>query len=92
MEREVVQDSQNMPHPKFEKSQEIVITGISGKFSSCDDIYELQENLFNKVDCVVGDFGKRENNPELPLKMGKLRNITKFDAGFFGKYSKLRSY
>ena len=34
---------------------EIVISGISGKFPNCDNIRELQKSLMNKEDCVNDD-------------------------------------
>lgn len=34
---------------------EIVISGISGKFPNCHNIRELQTNLMNEADCVTGD-------------------------------------
>ena len=34
---------------------EIVISGISGRFPDSDNIRHFQENLFNKVDLVSGD-------------------------------------
>lgn len=30
---------------------EIVISGIAGRYPSCDNVGELRENLFNKVSC-----------------------------------------
>lgn len=31
---------------------EIVISGIAGRFPNSDNINELQKNLFNKIDCI----------------------------------------
>ena len=33
--------------------EDIVISGISGKFPQSDNIKDFQKNLFNKVDCVT---------------------------------------
>lgn len=32
---------------------EIVISGIVGKFPNCDNIEEIQNNLLNKMDCIT---------------------------------------
>lgn len=39
----------------------------------------------NKVDMVCGDTRRWEpGHPEIPQRTGKLPDISKFDAGFFG--------
>lgn len=62
--------------------------GIAGVFPNSSDIYELRDNLFNKVDLVgthsrwdCDDFG-------LPPRMGTILEIDKYDGGFFGTFSK----
>lgn len=42
----------------FESSDEIVISGIAGRFPSSDNVKQLQENLFNKIDLVREDHGR----------------------------------
>lgn len=39
------------PHRIFASApdEEIVISGMAGRFPSCDSVAELRENLFNKV-------------------------------------------
>nr|XP_022920511.1 fatty acid synthase-like [Onthophagus taurus] len=64
---------------------EIVITGMSGKFPDSNDVYHFRDNLFNKVDLVSGDYRRwKPIHPEVPQRTGKLFDIEKFDAGFFG--------
>lgn len=39
------------PHRIFAKSpeDEVVISGMAGRYPSCDNVGEFRENLFNKV-------------------------------------------
>nr|XP_027196308.1 fatty acid synthase-like [Dermatophagoides pteronyssinus] len=68
---------------------DIVISGISGRFPESDNIDELKENLYNHVDMVteddrrwpVGFYG-------LPGRNGKLKDLSKLDAQFFGIHGK----
>jgi len=41
--------------------EEIVISGIAGRFPGSDNINHLRENLFNKIDLVKADHGRWEN-------------------------------
>ncbi|CAL1296657.1 unnamed protein product [Larinioides sclopetarius] len=68
---------------------ELVISGISGRFPECDNIAEFSQKLFNKVDLLTED--SRRWEPGLygtPRKMGKLKDISKFDSQFFGIHYK----
>ena len=38
--------------------EEVVISGIAGRFPSSDNMHQLRENLFNKVDLVREDHGR----------------------------------
>ncbi|XP_067207655.1 fatty acid synthase-like isoform X2 [Linepithema humile] len=67
-----------------ESSDEIVISGIAGRFPGSDNIKQLQENLFNKINLL------RANHPrwniehsDLPTRLGTINNLEKFDADFF---------
>ncbi|GJQ79759.1 hypothetical protein Trydic_g23235 [Trypoxylus dichotomus] len=76
------------PFMKSGKGDEIVITGIAGKFPDSRNVYDFRDNLFNKVDLVSGDNRRwKPIHPEIPQRTGKLFDIHKFDAGFFGKTS-----
>ncbi|XP_050353258.1 fatty acid synthase-like [Nymphalis io] len=73
------------PAPK----DDIFITGISGYFPDSDSIVHFQENLFNKVDLVSADCRRwKLTHPEIPQRTGKINNIDKFDASFFGVHYK----
>ncbi|XP_066144652.1 fatty acid synthase-like [Euwallacea fornicatus] len=66
-------------------NEEIVISGISGEYPNSNNVQEFAENLFNKVDMVSDD--NRRWDPEfteIPQRTGKIYNISKFDAGYFG--------
>ncbi|ESO05744.1 hypothetical protein HELRODRAFT_99033 [Helobdella robusta] len=70
----------------FEK---VVISGMSGRFPSSDNVEEFKQNLMNKVDMVTdsslrwppGFFG-------LPKRCGIIKDVSKFDASFFGVHPK----
>ncbi|XP_025994131.1 fatty acid synthase isoform X2 [Solenopsis invicta] len=68
-----------------ESGEEIVISGISGRFPNSDNIHQLRENLFNKVSLIRADHGRwKIDHPDLPNCMGTINNVEKFDADFFG--------
>ncbi|XP_011313292.1 fatty acid synthase [Fopius arisanus] len=68
---------------------EIVISGMSGRFPESDNMKLFTENLMNKVDLVTDD-GRRWklDHPEIPQRTGKINNVSKFDALFFGVHFK----
>ena len=41
--------------PKFEMPEDIVISGIAGKFPESDNLDEYAENLFSNIDMVTAD-------------------------------------
>lgn len=41
--------------PTFDVTEDIVISGISGRFPESDNIDELKHNLFNHVDMISAD-------------------------------------
>lgn len=69
--------------------EEIVISGIAGRFPNSDNVKEFGYNLFNKID-MVDDLETRwrHSNVEIPRRMGKVNNLEKFDATFFGVHFK----
>jgi len=42
----------------IESGEEIVISGIAGRFPSSDNMNQLRENLFNKVNLLRADHGR----------------------------------
>ncbi|XP_071580834.1 fatty acid synthase-like [Temnothorax nylanderi] len=63
--------------------EEIVISGIAGRFPNSDNLKEFQENLFNKADLGSSDHGRWNNSYNMPHRIGKVNNIAKFDSEFF---------
>ncbi|XP_060532677.1 fatty acid synthase-like isoform X2 [Cylas formicarius] len=64
---------------------EIVITGLSGKYPDSGNVHQFRDNLFNKVD-MINDDGRRweTKHEEIPPRAGKLLEIADMDAGYFG--------
>ncbi|XP_050425474.1 fatty acid synthase [Adelges cooleyi] len=68
---------------------EIVISGFSGSFPNSDGLPNFAENLFNKVDLISDDDRRWTiGHPEIPQRTGKLNEVNKFDAAFFGIHYK----
>ncbi|XP_010131413.1 PREDICTED: fatty acid synthase, partial [Buceros rhinoceros silvestris] len=69
--------------------EDVVIAGIAGKLPESDNLQEFWENLLNGIDMVTED--DRRWKPGLyglPKRSGKLKDISKFDASFFGVHPK----
>lgn len=69
--------------------EDIVIAGISGRLPESNNLEEFWQNLFNGVDMVTED--DRRWKPGLyglPRRNGKLKEIDRFDAAFFGVHPK----
>ncbi|XP_026313533.1 fatty acid synthase-like [Hyposmocoma kahamanoa] len=76
-----------LSHPP--PGDEILISGVSGYFPDSDSVVDLKENLFNKVDLISGDDRRwKLAHPEIPQRTGKINNVNKFDASFFGVHYK----
>uniref|UniRef100_A0A673C4U0 Fatty acid synthase n=1 Tax=Sphaeramia orbicularis TaxID=375764 RepID=A0A673C4U0_9TELE len=68
---------------------DIVVAGISGRLPESDNLEEFWENLINGVDMVTED--DRRWKPGLyglPKRNGKLKDVSHFDASFFGVHPK----
>lgn len=63
---------------------DIVISGMAGRFPKSANIEIFSKNLYNKVD-MVDDLETRWKhlNDEIPIRSGKIENLDKFDANFF---------
>ncbi|XP_043200491.1 fatty acid synthase-like [Amphibalanus amphitrite] len=66
-------------------ADDVVISGISGKFPESENMQEFADNLFGGVDMVTDD-GRRFTPGVfgLPKRSGKLKDLASFDASFFG--------
>lgn len=61
-------------------------SGIAGTYPESKNLYELQNNLYNNVDMVTEDNRRWDvRHFDIPSRAGKIPEINKFDAGFFGK-------
>lgn len=79
----------NSCNKKAAEGDEICITGISGNFPDSDNVVALRDNLFNKVDLISSDDRRwKLGHPEIPQRTGKINNVNKFDASFFGVHFK----
>lgn len=68
-----------------EDPNDIVISGISGRFPNSANMTEFEHNLYNKIDMIDDVESRwRHVNPEIPRRLGKVKNLNKFDASFFG--------
>nr|CAD7440129.1 unnamed protein product [Timema bartmani] len=66
-------------------ADEIVITGISGRFPECDSITEFQKKLFAGENLVTRDIRNKDIEKwECPLYKGQLKHLDLCDSEFFG--------
>jgi len=73
----------------YSGNDEIVISGISGRFPESNSIAEFRENLFAGIDLVNDDERRWPAGLYgLPSRTGKLKGLEYFDANFFGVHAK----
>ena len=73
----------------FRLKEDVVISGIGGRYPESDNIDELAANLYNHVDMITED--DRRWTPGLfglPRRSGKIKDLSKFDSHFFGVHGK----
>ena len=65
--------------------EDLVISGISGRFPECEDIENFSDRLL-AGECFTTFDERRwpKGSYDLPEGMAKLSDIDKFDADFFG--------
>ena len=65
--------------------EEVVISGMSGRFPESDNVYEFRDNLFNKMEMVTENEKRwKIDHPNVPKRSAHINNINKLDAGYFG--------
>ncbi|KAH1002410.1 hypothetical protein HUJ04_008498 [Dendroctonus ponderosae] len=70
-------------------NDDVVITGISGRLPESNSIEEFKQQLFEGVDLVTDDPRRWPTGLYgLPTRTGKLKDLSKFDASFFGVHAK----
>lgn len=85
----VKNESSNKNMPVWEFPEDIVISGISGRFPESDNLDELAKNLFDNVDMITEDERRWPKGLYgLPSRAGKIKDLSKFDAQFFGVHGK----
>ncbi|XP_077022384.1 fatty acid synthase [Tamandua tetradactyla] len=68
---------------------EVVVAGMSGKLPESDNLQEFWDNLIGGVDMVTDDDRRwKAGLYGLPRRTGKLKDLSKFDASFFGVHAK----
>ena len=71
------------------QQQDIVISGVSGKFPESDNVEEFAKNLYSGVDMVTEDERRWPSGLYgLPTRTGTIKDISRFDAQFFGIHPK----
>ena len=71
------------------KDNDIVISGLSGRFPRSNNVNEFEYNLFNKIDMTDEDESRWNHFlSEVPRRFGKISKLEKFDASFFSTLNK----
>lgn len=70
------------------KNSEVVISGVAGRFPKTNNLAELKDNLYGKMD-LLSDCEGRWTSCDLPPRCGLLKDMDKFDSIFFGIHSEL---
>ncbi|KAI5764340.1 FASN protein [Gulo gulo luscus] len=69
--------------------EEVVIAGMSGKLPESDNMQEFWTNLIGGIDMVTDDDRRwKAGLYGLPRRSGKLKDLSRFDASFFGVHPK----
>ncbi|XP_025783452.1 fatty acid synthase [Puma concolor] len=69
--------------------EDVVIAGMSGKLPESENMEEFWANLIGGVDMVTDDDRRwKAGLYGLPKRTGKLKDLSKFDASFFGVHPK----
>ncbi|XP_030762884.1 fatty acid synthase-like [Sitophilus oryzae] len=74
-------------------SEEIVISGIAGRYPECDSFNEFKEALFSGKDLITEDNRRFEPGTyNTPKRTGKINGVENFDASFFGIPPRLANF
>ncbi|XP_060535886.1 fatty acid synthase [Cylas formicarius] len=73
----------------YRVADDVVITGISGRLPESNSIEEFKQQLFDGVDLVTDDERRWPSGLYgLPTRTGKIKDLSRFDATFFGVHAK----
>ncbi|KAL1424459.1 hypothetical protein MTO96_020243 [Rhipicephalus appendiculatus] len=71
------------------EEEDIVITGFSAYFPQANHLVEFKEKLYGGVDMVTEDDARwPPGHLGLPNRHGKIRDLSRFDAQFFGVHAR----
>lgn len=78
---------------KVDPEDEIVISGISGRFPKSHNVAELSHNLFNNIDMSESKYVRfKYFNEHTPDRVGFTYDLDKFDAFFFSTKNRFAMY
>ncbi|XP_028050812.1 fatty acid synthase [Monomorium pharaonis] len=73
----------------YSVDSDVVITGISGRLPESSNIEEFKENLMKEIDMVTDDERRWSAGIHgLPIRSAKIKDLSSFDATFFGIHPK----
>ncbi|XP_075559826.1 fatty acid synthase-like [Dermacentor variabilis] len=65
--------------------EDIIVTGISGRYPQADSFSEFKQKLFGGVDLITDDEARWPRGfLGVPERMGTIKDLSRFDASFFG--------
>lgn len=71
------------------RHEEVVISGVSCRLPQSENMEEFKENLLSGTDMVTEDDTRWKSGLYgLPKRSGKIKDLSKFDASFFGVHPK----
>jgi fatty acid synthase len=77
-------ERRRMCRVNVDPEDEIVISGISGRFPRSHNVAELSYNLYNKIDMLDGTNSRFKHlNDDVPKRVGLTNDLDRFDANFF---------
>ncbi|KAJ8916587.1 hypothetical protein NQ315_000231 [Exocentrus adspersus] len=72
----------------MESTDEIVISGVAGRFPECRNVEEFMQALLQGVDLVKEDKKFPKGVMGTPERLGQIPDLDKFDTTFFGVHGK----
>lgn len=85
----IVRDPGSTNGGAYTMENDIVISGFSGRLPESSTIEEFKDQLFEGIDLVTDDERRWPRGLHgLPARAGKLKDLTSFDATFFGVHAK----
>lgn len=71
------------------QAEDIVISGLSGRFPESNNVEEFKQQLFDGIDMITDDERRWPAGLHgLPTRTGKIKDLAHFDAQYFGVHAK----